>query len=324
MGVVHSFVLGHEITNQVHDNLNVMLQQMMSMWFAHYSRHSTDNDEQTHHIPNMADNQGFWDIVMIGNVLECAQVLDIRSYSSLGVLAHELVEMAVARGRYRRLSVIFEGQYSVTVGSIKTNPFSVFRRSLVEFAAALIVYKKEHDRSHDICSAKDVEDKMMIFFKKNYPELLPCLLEIISKKSGSFSWTGPPIEIQPIRQTRQTVSQQEDEHIRLDFVDLTIYPISERGAPSPPAANNSTLELGDRESEDEGEDEDDGEGGDEVDGEGGDEVDDEDDGDGDVMMSHSTKRRRQPGGPVAQTSLPSDLTIAAAPMGSVPKKARRH
>jgi hypothetical protein len=55
LGIVHSFVLGYKITNQIHHNLNIILRRMMSMWFAHYSSHPTDDDEQTHHIPNMAN-----------------------------------------------------------------------------------------------------------------------------------------------------------------------------------------------------------------------------------------------------------------------------
>ena len=35
-GVIHAFVLGHGITNALHDNTKTLLRRMMAMWYSHY------------------------------------------------------------------------------------------------------------------------------------------------------------------------------------------------------------------------------------------------------------------------------------------------
>ena len=78
-------------------------------------------------------------------------------------------------------------------------PLSVFRHSLVEFAAAVVISKKKRayfaPRGYGGTPAQ-VEQKMIWLFKTNHPELLACLKRLIVKgDSECLYWTGPSIKI---------------------------------------------------------------------------------------------------------------------------------
>jgi hypothetical protein len=232
-GVVHTFILGGAITTTLHDNLHKMLQCMMVMWYSRYDGNSSLRAKQNTHIPDMDNPQGLLDIIAIGNILECAQVLDRRSYKIPGVPLVEQSEMAMARWRYRKLAVVFAQQYSMAVGGQQISPLSIFRRSLIEFAAAIIIYKREQECQEPCCTAADVYQKVSMLFEANYPEFIPCLETMISNKVGSLIWTGPPITIQPNSAGKPT--RQAAISTSLNFVDLKIYPESTPiGANNPP------------------------------------------------------------------------------------------
>ena len=225
MGVVHTFVLGYAITNVLHDDLNRMLRCIMAMWYTRYNGDSSLRTKLQHHVPDMADPQGLLDVMAIGNILECAQVLDRRSYQKPGVPQAEKSEMAMARRRYRKLAIVFALRYSTVVGGRKTHPLSIFRRSLVEFAAAIVVYKREQEGQSPPTS-RNVYQRMLAMFETNYPELIPCWETMISKGLGSLVWTGPPITIQPNhtgKLTRQAARERNQETPDLNFTDLTMY-----------------------------------------------------------------------------------------------------
>jgi hypothetical protein len=88
------------------------------------------------------------------------------------------------------------------IGDKNIFPISIFWQSLVEFAAALIVYKKSIKGAGypkiKGCTCYQVEQKMIHLFESNYPKLLPCLHQRVKEEAEYFYWTGPPITIRPI------------------------------------------------------------------------------------------------------------------------------
>jgi hypothetical protein len=175
---------------------------MMGMWYSFYDQESTFDPSipsVNPHVPDISTERGLLDIMAVGNLLECAMILDRRSYGKSGLHWHELAEIAMARWWYRMLQIRFDRQYVVTVGGNPIAAISVFRRSLVEFAASLVVYKcQEHPGNHVTpgCTGDALKMEVMQNMKSNHPELLPCLERLVSEGAGAMYWTGPQIEIQ--------------------------------------------------------------------------------------------------------------------------------
>ena len=229
MGIVHSFILGYRITNALHEDFHTMLRRMMVMWCSHYAYHPL-RGQPDNHIPDLSKPAGLLDVIAIGNVLECAQVLDRRTYGTANLPRQEQSEMAIARRRYRQLAVIFAQTYETTVGGRKIHPLLIFRRCLVEFAAAVVVYKREQPRQWPSCKAEEVEQKTMSLFELNYPELIPSLRRLIQQGFGSFVWSGPTIGISPKMEpllTQQAARERDHEPPLFDFLDQAIYASAE-------------------------------------------------------------------------------------------------
>jgi hypothetical protein len=96
------------------------------------------------------------------------------------------------------LQICFNRQYIMIIGGNPISAISIFWRSLVKFAASLVVYKcQEHPGNHVTpgCTGDALKMEVMQNFKSNYPELLPCLERLVSEGAGVMYWIGPQIEI---------------------------------------------------------------------------------------------------------------------------------
>jgi hypothetical protein len=243
LGIIHTFVMSNGITNMLHDTLHTMLRRMMVMWYENYNQENPWTQRTSDpHCPEISTAVGLLDVIAVGNLLECGQALDRRTYHKAGIHWAEQGEMAMARWRYRMLQTIFARYYLVTVGGKPIHPISVFRRSLVEFAAGIIVYKKtrgSHYPKVDGCSAGRFEEKMISVFLSNHPELVPVLKRLVAEGAQSLTWTGPAIEIQPRRKNSDTKAD-------LNFEDFVLYPpapLEVPVAPAPPTATKRAKKV---------------------------------------------------------------------------------
>jgi hypothetical protein len=221
LGIVHTFIMSNGITNVLHDQLHTMLRRMMAMWYENYDQDPLSQGSSDPHCPKISTPAGLMDVIAVGNLLECGQVLDRRNYTKVGIHWAEQGEMAMARWRYRMLQTIFARHYIVTVDGKPIHPISVFRRSLVEFAAAIVVYKKtraHHFVKVDGCNAARLEEKMKSVFSANHPELVPVLTRLVDEGAESLVWTGPAIEILP--RTKDCEARKGE----LNFSDFELYP----------------------------------------------------------------------------------------------------
>jgi hypothetical protein len=231
-GAIHTFIMNYAITNTLHDDLITMLRRIMVMWHLSYDEDPFFTGQGNPHVPDITTTSGFLDFMAIGNLLELAHVIDHRSYSGKGHDYEEQAEMGVARWRYRKLQVFFAKRYVTMVGEKSIFPMSIFRRSLVEFAAAVIVYKKSVKGAGypkiEGCTRYQVERKMISLFEANYPELLPCLHERVKEENEYLYWTGPPITIRPfdkkLDRRRGFHGQVQPKNCRqMDFDDKPIF-----------------------------------------------------------------------------------------------------
>jgi len=222
-GIVHTFVMTYSVTNTLHDSsLHSMLWRMMTMWALNSDLNGSPQTSHQPHVPDILTASGLQDFMALGNLVECAQVLDRRSYTATGVHWQDQIEMATARWRYRRLLGFLAVEYVAIVNGKRMSPITVFRQSLVEFAAAIVVYKED---TRDVCpptpgcTVETVFQKMNDLFKANYPELLPCFHQFIADRVEFFYWTGPHVIIRPRTKTERSSRWQEE----VDFHDKNIY-----------------------------------------------------------------------------------------------------
>jgi hypothetical protein len=197
-----------------------MLRRMMTMWYTHLSQDLSTDEVENPHVPDISTVPGLMVLMAVGNVLECSQILDRRSYSDSGVHWSEHGEMAEARRLYRNIQLLFGQRYVVHVGNNAVSPYLVFKRLLVEFAAAVVVYKKQRVKQADKvpgCTLANLRKKCEAVFSSNHPDLVPCLNKLVEDQVKYFYWTGPHISI-----TRRTAEHNELVEDK-DFHDQPIF-----------------------------------------------------------------------------------------------------
>jgi hypothetical protein len=233
-GIIHTFILSYGVTNTLHNEMFTFLRRLMAMWYTRY-KDEPAFDPSTHgHVPNMAKESGLKDVMAIGNLLELGTVVDRRSYTA-ALHWGERSEMGSCRWMYRKLQSLFAQRHTVTVGGKSMHPLTIFRRSLVEFAAAVVVYKEDMEGTVPKvpgCTAVKVREKTTSFFRRNYPELLPRLEELIEARTEYLYWTGPKIAIQQrtvqsrfYHQQRLNTAMMNKKAPQREFADQPLYPV---------------------------------------------------------------------------------------------------
>jgi hypothetical protein len=220
IGIVHTFLMGSGITNVSHqDVLQSVLRRLMGMWCMRYGESSYSFDD--HHTPDVSTPIGLQDMMALGNAMELGRVLDRRTYTDKGINKKEGAEIIASRLWYRGFQTDYALKYQIFVGGRPTNPASIFKRSLVEFAASVVTYKRELDSDEDRrFSPLSLEKEMKKFFRINYPELVVCYEKLVSDGHKYLSWSGDAIHITP----RPNTNSWDESY---NFADLDLYDITE-------------------------------------------------------------------------------------------------
>jgi hypothetical protein len=157
------------------------------------------------------------DVIMVGNVIELADILNRRHYTK-DATAIEQEEENVIRWRYRLFAKWFIMNYTTYVGDKLVNPGYIFKRSLVQFMAAISSYVKSSPNSTGIKGVTPllVQSKISHFIRRCYNELFREYARILGKTASDFSWIGPDI----------TVSKRDkDRPLSSDPMDLDSDPV---------------------------------------------------------------------------------------------------
>jgi hypothetical protein len=265
--MVHSFILNLGPTNQQTERFT-FLRRLMAMWYIRYSQEPIFDTSSFPHVPDVTTENGLKDLMAIANILELATVLDRRSYISPGVHWMERVEMGSGRSMSRRLLAIIGQHFVIHIGGRPVAPSVVFQRSLVEFAAAVVVYKEDMSIACKVpgCPPIKVKEKMVALFESNHPRLLPKLHSLIDSRTEYLSWTGPPISITKrtndhkiFRQTKMNTPGMLKNTPLRDFLDNPIYirpasesnSLMEKGSNRPEVIDDDDVDMEDAESKDE-------------------------------------------------------------------------
>jgi hypothetical protein len=231
-GIIHCFIMGYTITNQLHDDLFTFLRRQMAMWFTHFEHGAEFNTDENPHVPDVMKQAELLDLIAIGNIIELSTIIDRRCYKSHGIHHLELAEMGASRLTYRRLRSLIAQKFVLTIAGKPVHPLLLFQRLLVEFAAAIVVYKETAESSVPPvpgCTAEKVKEKTITFFELNYPHLLPRLHSLIYSRYSKLCWDGPKIAITPRTEAhcffgrkRNTPAMAKNEP-RQDFSDQPIF-----------------------------------------------------------------------------------------------------
>jgi hypothetical protein len=219
IGIIHVFLMGNGVTNVIHqDALQSVLRRLMGMWCMRYGESSYAFDD--HHTPDVSTPIGLQDFMALGNMMELGRVLDRRTYTEKGINKKEGAEMIASRLWYRGFQTTYACKYRTSVGGRPTNPASIFKRSLVEFAASVVTYKRELDTDDDQrFFPVALEKEMKKFFRINYPELVVCYEKLVSDGHKYLSWSGDIIHITP----RSNTNSRDEFY---NFTDLNLYDIT--------------------------------------------------------------------------------------------------
>jgi hypothetical protein len=132
---------------------------------------------------------------MVGTLIELADVINRHSYTKTNTPAL-IEEQNAARQTYRRFLLWFHKKYRMFLGDHCVTPFYAMRRTLVEVAAAITVYKRERDSlSEEGCTADSVHFMVTEWLKQHWPDLVPKFKQLVAKPHRTFGWTGPDLRI---------------------------------------------------------------------------------------------------------------------------------
>lgn len=144
--------------------------------------------------------EGLCDVLMLGNVIELADVFALNSSTH-----HEksdptiFEEEATARWRYRQFLAWIAAKHVVVMNGTIVSPWYLFQRSLIEFASSLCAYKEAcpNKISEYSFTPETLRKTTIDCIKADWPMLLPRFLQRLESPTGFFTWTGPRFEIWP-------------------------------------------------------------------------------------------------------------------------------
>jgi len=193
------------------------------------------------HVPDIMTQAGLCDIIALGNICELGQLLQREFYVG-DISAEEMEECTVARWHYRQFQLWFSIHYSMSVGETLIAPLSVFRRSLVEFMAAVVNHKYFHvDEVPPVegCSDMELNVRVRDQLESEYPELVDCFTDLMAKCHTRFAWSGPAMEIR---------ERQSEDELResLDFEDFKFFSSNDDGSTDSSSGSEHSIPVGRR------------------------------------------------------------------------------
>jgi hypothetical protein len=160
------------------------------------------------HVIDVRTTDGLLDIIALGNIIEFATALDIRSYVSVGIDNDEQLEQEAAMTHYREFMRWFSRNYGLLIDDAWTSAMYLFKRRLISFGATVTNYfAREHattqrqDRMQSITPAT-VAKKFRRHIEKCYLDVLPAFDKLLTKSSSFLCYIGPPIRIIPKTEIR--------------------------------------------------------------------------------------------------------------------------
>jgi hypothetical protein len=148
------------------------------------------------HIPDIRTQDGLLDVIMVGSLIELAEIIN-RSHYEKTETDQEREEENVMRWRYRLFIKWFVSNYTTRLDNELVNPTYVFYKHFLQVAAALVIYMKQCPKVTGLSniSPLQVQSDISRRIRRSNPELFAAFTRLLATGPSSFGWTGPAIEI---------------------------------------------------------------------------------------------------------------------------------
>jgi hypothetical protein len=150
------------------------------------------------HTPDITTQEGFCDVLMLGNIIELAEAFALNSVTHVSKDNLTIVEEEqIARWRYRRFIGWIARTHVAVVNNTIVDIWYLFHRSLIEFASSLCAYKQAcPDKTTEFPFTLEMLRKTISdHLKSDWPLLLPRFTQLLESPTGLFTWTGPAFKI---------------------------------------------------------------------------------------------------------------------------------
>ena len=150
------------------------------------------------HIPDVTTRHGLLDIIMVGNMLEFATALGLKSHGRKPP-PEVLEEQNVAMWRYRIFQSWFIDRYILEIGGQGVNPSYLFYKLLIQFGTALCSYMKRWEKKAPLTiTAQQVIAAVLDHLRKDWQDLLDAFQKLLHDDPSAghwFSWNGPDFHV---------------------------------------------------------------------------------------------------------------------------------
>ena len=221
IGVVHTFLLNHVITNADHVKTRTLLFQLMVFWSMKLDKNDVDGElylinaaipESNFiigigaHIPDLSSEVEFFDVIFLGIFVILSRAFDRRFYNAK-VPPNLDDEASCAVAHFKRILDVFSQRFFILLERKVVAHFYVFDRMLGEFAAASVVFAKalhdNQDKDYDDGSGENgvtyemFRESIEDILKDSHAEVFPYYSHCLDRHHKHFLWTGPELQIFP-------------------------------------------------------------------------------------------------------------------------------
>ena len=151
------------------------------------------------HLPDVTTFAGLCDVMMVGNLCEFGVLMQRRFYEGGDISEDDIEETRMARWRYRQFQTWFQSEHVLVIKGKCYEPMAAFRRSLIEFTAAVCRHKHHFNEKvphHNNFTGKNIVQVLRNFLKLEYPELVKPWRKLSKQNKGwVFYWNGPRFEV---------------------------------------------------------------------------------------------------------------------------------
>lgn len=193
------------------------------------------------HVINVTEIEGLQDIIALGNLIEFASALDLRTYENIILDEEEQLEIEIAMTRYRTFGRWFSRNFGLLIEGTWVAASYLFKRRLISFAATTCVYfAKEHSTTQRQSELKGITPSLVkSHFRRHirlcWPDLLPLFEHLLDNPSSFLYHTGPSIRV-----FRKTELNLLNENLadKTEEKDYSPAPISLPVEPAPTASQH--------------------------------------------------------------------------------------
>jgi hypothetical protein len=193
------------------------------------------------HVIDITTTQGLLDIIALGNIIEFATALDLRTYQHIVLDEEEQLEIEASMARYRYFIRWFSKKFGLLMDNKWICPSYLFKRRLASFGASVCAYFTDQhattQRQSRLPGITPLQVKKMFrqHIQRCWADLIPIFDKLLVSPSAFLYHTGPTIRI--VRKTEihlvaaNLVGRMQD----VDYDRAPIFP-----TPEPPTITETT------------------------------------------------------------------------------------